>query len=313
MHSFGSLGSMHFKTNLTDRDVDSSNSMTNGHLLNLNNRDDVSNGVGLSSPSSITESLFNGKLRNNLFEGAQSDSFSQGQDLGNLGLSMWNNSSTNPVLQGAEPGGASMGATVPESHMISVIEQVLKRMGINAQHSVFNPNQNPALMGAFSDGMSGALTNRSVESQPFPAMSNTPQSYNQLGSNFGQNLNVNLANTAINSCVTNGTNNTIGGDKDTREMIGQYMDQHQNVYSKPETSDGKDTNWKTALSNQDQLSQNSLALVNIARQDLVSALEGGNVGANHPGKDVSHAMMNADAGQTNIMIAQQQRQLFMTV
>jgi len=285
-------------------------------------------------PSGIVESLFSGHLRNNLFDGSQtrnnmfdssqtrnnlfdgsqSDAFSTGQDMGNLGLSMWNNSSSNPVFQGQQPGGASMGATVPESHLYSVMEEVLRKMGINMHGSIFNPNANPAITNAMSDGLTSGLQNREVVQQPTPQISADPHSMNQTGQALGQNFNVRLAGGAINNCQpASPTDNTIGGDKETREMIGQYMDQHQGVYSKPETDDNKDTSWKSALSNQDKLSQNSIALVNIARQDLITSLEGGNVGANHPGADCSHAMMNADAGATNQQIASQQRQQLMTV
>jgi len=275
--------------------------------------------LGLSDPGSITEKMFSGSLlRNNLFDDQNSGAFGMGQDTANLGLSMWNNSSSNPVFQGAEPGGASMGAVVPESHLYSVLEELLRKMGINMHGSIFNPNANPAITSAMTDGLTSGLQNRSVQMQPTPPVNNDPQSMYQVGNAVGQNLNVNLATGAINNCrLSSPTNSpddqTIGGDKETREMIGQYMDQHTNIYSVPETKDGKDSSWKTALSNQDQLSPNSVALVDIARNDLITHLQGGNVGDNHPGKDCSHVMMNADAGQTNCQIAQQQRQQLMTV
>jgi len=290
------------------------NAMNNQMIWGNNSHDrEQARELGLTDPSDMVGKMFNGNLRTNLFEGAQSDSFGMGQDAGNLGLSIWNNSSSNPVFQGAEPGGASMGATVPESHLYSVLEEVLRKMGINMQHSVFNPNTNPAITSAMTDGLTGGLQNRSVQQQPTPQLNNDPQSMNQVGNAIGQNLNVNLATGAINNCRTETPNNAVSGDKETREMIGQYMDQHTNVYSKPETKDGKETSWKDALSNQDQLSPNSLALVNIARNDLITHLQGGNVADNHPGKDCSPAMMNNDAGQTNCQIAQQQRQQLMTV
>ncbi|NIG12947.1 hypothetical protein [Pantoea sp. Cy-640] len=293
---------------------------------------------GLTNPGEMVGKMFSGSLlRNNLFDDNNSNAFGTGQDAANLGLSMWNNSSSNPVFTGAEPGGASMGATVPESHLYSVLEEVLRKMGINMHGSVFNPNTNPAITGALTDGLTSGLQNREVVSQPTPTMSNDAKSANQVGNAIGQNLNVNLASGAINNCrlaspnpapsddnstsnlatsnpvqASNGAGN-IGGDKETRELIGQYMDQHTNVYSKPETTDGKDTSWKDALANQDKLSGNSIALVNIARQDLITHLEGGNVGDNHPHGNVSCAMMNADAGQTNAAIAQNQRQQLMTV
>jgi len=268
---------------------------------------------GLTDPGEMVGKMFNGNLRNNLFDGANSDSFGMGQDTANLGLSMWNNSTSNPVFQGAEPGGASMGATVPESHLYAVLEEVLRKMGINMHGSVFNPNANPAITGAMTDGLTSGLQNRAVVQQPTPQISDDPQSMNQAGQAIGQNLNCRLASGAINDCHTESPDQTVSGDKETREMIGQYMDQHTDVYSKPETKDGKETSWKDALSNQAQLSSNSLALVNIARQDLITHIKGGNVGDNHPYSDVSHTMMNADAGQTNYQIAQQQRQQLMTV
>lgn len=274
---------------------------------------------GLTDPGEMVGKMFNGSLlHNNLFDDANSNSFGIGQDTANLGLSMWNNSSSNPVFQGQQPGGASMGAVVPESHLYSVLEEVLRKMGINMHGSVFNPNANPAITSAMTDGLTSGLQNRSVQMQPTPAVNNDPQSMYQVGNAVGQNLNVNLATGAINNCRLSSPDNSpenasIGGDKETREMIGQYMDQHTNIYSVPETKDGKDSSWKTALSNQDQLSPNSVALVDIARNDLITHLQGGNVGDNHPGKDCSHVMMNADAGQTNSQIAQQQRQQLMTV
>jgi len=319
--NFGGMSHLHNRSrDMSDTPTPSINQRTQKGFENQlvwgNNSHDreMSRDLGLTSPSEMVGHMFNpDKMRSNLFEGASSDSFSMGQDAGNLGLSMWNNSSSNPVFQGQQPGGASMGATVPESHLYAVLEEVLRRMGINLHGSVFNPNTNPAITGAMADGISSGLQNRSVQVQPTPPMSNDADSANQVGNAIGQNLNCRLAGNAINNCGQPQPDNTVGGDKDTREMIGQYMDQHTNVYSKPETKDGKETSWKDALANQDQLSPNSIALVNIARKDLITHLEGGNVGANHPGTDCSHAMMNADAGQTNCQIAQQQRQQLMTV
>ena len=291
-----------------------SNFMHNQMVWGNNSQDrEQARELGLTDPSDIVGKMFNGNLRNNLFETSQSDEFGIGQDAANMGLSMWNNSSSNPVFQGQQPGGASMGAVVPESHLYAVLEEVLRKMGINMHGSVFNPNANPAITGAMADGLTSGLTNREVVQQPTPPVSADPQSMNQVGNAIGQNLNVNLANNAINNCRTETPDQTVSGDKDTREMIGQYMDQHTNLYSKPETQDGKDTSWKDALSNQDKLSPNSLALVNIARTDLITHLQGGNVGDNHRGEDCSHALLNADAGQTNCQIAQQQRQQLMTV
>lgn len=269
----------------------------------------------LTDPGEMVGHMFSGNMRNNLFDGANSDSFGMGQDTANLGLSMWNNSSSNPVFQGQQPGGASMGAVVPESHLYSILEEVLRKMGINMHGSIFNPNANPAITGAMTDGLTSGLQNRAVVQQPTPPVNDDPQSMNQVGNAIGQNLNCRLASGAINNCRTETPDQTVSGDKETREMIGQYMDQHTDLYSKPEGKDGKplDTSWKDALSKQDQLSPNSLALVNIARQDLITHLEGGNVGDNHRGVDTSHALLNADAGNTNCQIAQQQRQQLMTV
>jgi len=263
----------------------------------------------LPTPQNISDSLMSGKFRNNLVDTASSDSFGMGQDMANTGLSLWNSTSSNPVYQGQDPYGPSMGASVSEGHVMDMLQSVLQRMGINT-HGILNQNTNPALASQLANGMTGGLMTRSVQlsNNPGPTLSESdPQTYNQLGNQIGQQMNAQMTLNAITSVDTNPGNGAVtGGSDHTRAMMGQYMDQHPAVYGSPETQ--TPANWNTALSQQMPMNESSFGKVDLARNDLNTALNGGAIGANHPAVDsVAHTMMTADANTVNQRIADNER------
>ena len=267
----------------------------------------------------LTHQLFSGGLANTLLNGhhASSQHNNLAESLGNALLSGLNQHSASPYFTPASPGGASMGGTLVQHNLMDMLRNILSGMGITPQNSPFTPNANPGHIDSFTHGLNSGFSapanmNNSFPTLTFPLSSNN--AFNQMGNTLGSQINSQVTLQALNDVIPGnkltpgGDGKVTGGSDDTRAAMGKFMDQHPEVFGKPQV-DMLDklmghTSWESALKDSVPLSKDSLVQVQSAKNDLKTALAGGNIAANHPNMSLSGPMMNADAQLFNQQISQ---------
>ncbi|NIF32629.1 type III secretion protein [Enterobacter sp. Cy-643] len=229
------------------------------------------------------------------------------------------NNNNNTFMSPQSQGGASMGNTLAMSNMQQMLQQVLQQMGVNSQNSPFNSQAGAGNMNAFNSGMSNGLQSPStgiglVQLPLSTTSANSANSFNQLGNNMGSQLGSKMGLQALDDVKSDtsglslmGSGKVDGGSKETRAEIGKYMDQHPEIYGKPQSAGagipglvhiGKGpSSWEDALKNSKPLSGDSLKAFQSAKNDLKTSMVGGSIpgSATAPGNGSSSLLVNADA------------------
>ncbi len=231
------------------------------------------------------------------------------------------NNNNNTFMSPQSQGGASMGNTLAMSNMQQMLQQVLQQMGVNSQNSPFNSQAGAGNMNAFNSGMSNGLQSPStgiglVQLPLSTTSANSANSFNQLGNSMGSQLGSKMGLQALDdvksdtsglSAMLGGGGKVDGGSKETRAEIGKFMDQHPEIYGKPQSAGagmpglvhiGKGpSSWEDALKNSKPLSGDSLKAFQSAKNDLKTSMVGGSIpgSATAPGNGSSSLLMNADA------------------
>ncbi|EJF29280.1 MULTISPECIES: Hrp/hrc type III secretion system-Hrp elicitor/effector region-harpin/ elicitor of hypersensitivity reaction [Enterobacteriaceae] len=230
-----------------------------------------------------------------------------------------NGNNNNTFMSPQSQGGASMGNTLAMSNMQQMLQQVLQQMGVNSQNSPFNSQAGAGNMNAFNSGMSNGLQSPStgiglVQLPLSTTSANSANSFNQLGNNMGSQLGSKMGLQALDDVKSDtsglslmGSGKVDGGSKETRAEIGKYMDQHPEIYGKPQSAGagipglvhvGKGpSSWEDALKNSKPLSGDSLKAFQSAKNDLKTSMVGGSIpgSATAPGNGSSSLLVNADA------------------
>ncbi|WP_052045601.1 hypothetical protein [Cedecea neteri] len=142
-----------------------------------------------------------------------------------------------------------------ESTQSSTFPQVMQQMGINGQISPFSPQSATGdSMNAFHGGLCNGLQAPAMPGTfaQLPASisgNNASSSYNQLGNTMGSQLANNMGLQALDNVTAdtgglsfNGGGKVDGGTTDSWAQIGKFMDQHPEIYGKPQgdgSSSGK--------------------------------------------------------------------------
>ncbi|NIF48204.1 type III secretion protein [Enterobacter sp. Ap-1006] len=229
------------------------------------------------------------------------------------------NNNNNTFMSPQSQGGASMGNTLAMSNMQQMLQQVLQQMGVNSQNSPFNSQAGAGNMNAFNSGMSNGLQSPStgiglVQLPLSTTSANSANSFNQLGNNMGSQLGSKMGLQALDDVKSDtsglslmGSGKVDGGSKETRAEIGKYMDQHPEIYGKPQSAGagipglvhiGKGpSSWEDALKNSKPLSGDSLKAFQSAKNDLKTSMVGGSIpgSSTAPGNGSSSLLVNADA------------------
>jgi hypothetical protein len=275
--------------------------------------------------NSIPESM-SGSLLKNVGDQMVHDIASK---LTNLLFSGGGNGSSNTFMQPQQSGGASMGNTLAMSNLQQMLQQVMQQMGINGQNSPFSPQSATGdSMNAFHGGLCSGLQAPAMSgtSARLPASisgNNASSSYNQLGNTMGSQLANKMGLQALDNVTAdtgglsfNGSGKVDGGTADSRAQIGKFMDQHPEIYGKPQgdgSSSGKiadagksPSSWEDALKDSQPLSADSLKAFQSAKNDLKTSMVGGQIQGNGgaPGDGSSSLLMNADAQLFNSNIMQ---------
>lgn len=227
-----------------------------------------------------------------------------------------NGNNNNTFMSPQSHGGASMGNTLAMSTVQQMLQQVLQQVGVNSHNSPFNSLAGAGNMNAFNSGMSSGLQSPStgVGLIQLPLSTTSANSFNQLGNNIGSQLGSKMGLQSLDEVKSDtsglslmGSGKVDGGSKQTRAEIGKYMDQHPEVYGKPQSAGaglpgvvhvGKGpSNWEDALKNSKPLSGEALKAFQSAKNDLKTSMVGGSIhgSAMAPGNGSSSLLLNADA------------------
>lgn len=248
--------------------------------------------------------------------------------LTNLLFSGGMNGNNNTFMSPQSQGGASMGNTLAASNMQQMLQQVIQQMGVNAQNSPFNSQAGAGNMNAFNGGLSHGLQSPStgiglVQLPLSTTGSNSANSFNQLGNNMGSQLGSKMGLQALDDVKSDtsglcgalgGGGKVEGGSKETRAEIGKFMDQHPEIYGKPQSVGagmpglvhiGKGpSSWEDALKNSKPLSGDALKAFQSAKNDLKTSMVGGSIAGSGTTPGSSSLLMNADAQLFNSNIIQ---------
>lgn len=248
--------------------------------------------------------------------------------LTNLLFSGGLNGNNNTFMSPQSQGGASMGNTLAASNMQQMLQQVIQQMGVNSQNSPFNSQAGAGNMNAFNGGLSHGLQSPStgiglVQLPLSTTGSNSANSFNQLGNNMGSQLGSKMGLQALDDVKSDtsglcgalgGGGKVEGGSKETRAEIGKFMDQHPEIYGKPQSVGagmpglvhiGKGpSSWEDALKNSKPLSGDALKAFQSAKNDLKTSMVGGSIAGSGTTPGSSSLLMNADAQLFNSNIIQ---------
>ena len=259
--------------------------------------------------SVLTQQLFSGAL-NTMFNNTAPHLGNHGQmaqALGNTAIAGLNLHHASPFLSAATPGGASMGSTLIQQNLLGTMANILTGMGVNAHNSPFMPQTHHNLVNAFAGGMNLGMSAPAQMHLSQPAITLPlvdANAFNQFGHTFGNQLNSQMTLQALNAVMpeTSHAGKVTGGNEDTRATIGKFMDQHPAVFGQPQVAGNH--SWEHVLKESLPLNQHALTQVLAAKNDLKTALTGGNIAANHLNLPAAGPMMNADAMLFNQKISQ---------
>ncbi|QKJ86332.1 hypothetical protein PMPD1_1373 [Paramixta manurensis] len=226
--------------------------------------------------------------------------------------------------QGGGNGGASMGAlgNGGNNMLENLMKQVLQQMGITPQNSPFNSGSGQNNMNAFNQGLGNGLSGTGGPTMNTPLSPQNANDFTQLGNSIGGQMGSKAGLEALNDVGT-GANKGIeallsgghggkvdGGSKETRAEIGKFMDQHPEVFGKPQMPQGahmkgdESSSWEDALKNGKPLSDDSLKQFQTAKNDLKTSMIGGSIPTPPGAAPGGSALLNADAQLANSNIKQ---------